>query len=812
MDLFLQDLRYAVRSLARSRGFTTVAVLVLGLGIAANTAIFSVVNGVLLKPLPYANPDRVVMLWSHWENWPQTWVSPPEFADYTRELRSAEHVAAFDYGSRNLTGGDRPERIRAAFGSGELFPTLGAHAAVGRVFTASDDVPGAARVAVLSDGLWRRRFGGDLSMLGQTIRLSDSTVTVIGIMPAAFELPLDFGQPVDLWMPLALGIPDPGERGNHGLNVVARLRAGTSIESAQRELDGLTTRLRATYPRDYGAQFGASLVPVKTQVVGKIGPALLVLLGAVGFVLLIACANVANLLLARAESREREIAVRTALGAGRGRIVRQLLTESAVLALAGGTLGLLLAVVGLRALIAMAPASVPRIAEVGIDARVLAFTIAVAMTTGILFGLAPALHATRGNLHGSLKSGARGGTAGGPRLRLRRVLAIGEIAVSLVLVIGACLLVQSFARLRNVDPGFDPERVLTMRVSLAPARYPSGREVRAFYRALIDRARSLPGVQSVGAVRVLPMTSVIGDWGFAIEGRQTAAGAPSYSQGDWQVVTPDYFRAMRIPVKRGRSLSDADDDRAPGAIMFNDALAAKVFPGDDAVGHRVRMGGDTVWRTIVGVVGNVRHRGLDEEARPELYLPHAQWPTANGPTQRAMVLTLRTAGEPTMVAGALRREVRALDPDVPVSEMQPMVDVLGSWVGERRLTMLVLGLLAATALVLAAVGTYGVLSYTVAQRTREIGIRIALGARSHDVVTMVVRQGTTLAVAGVLVGTLAALLLTRLLAGLLYGVPARDPLTFAGVAALLLVTAIGATYVPALRATRVEPTEALRAE
>ncbi|MDQ6886219.1 MAG: ABC transporter permease [Gemmatimonadota bacterium] len=812
MELFLQDLRYAVRSLSRSRGFTAVAVLVLGLGIAVNTAIFSVVNGVLLKPLPYANPERVVMLWSHWENWPQTWVSPPEFADYARELRSTERVAAFDYGSRNLTGGDRPERIRAGFGSGELFPTLGAHAKRGRVFTVRDDVPGAPRVAVISDGLWRRRFGGDPGVLGQTIRLSDSLVTVIGIMTAGFELPLDFGQPVDLWMPLALGIPDPNDRGSHGLNVVARLRAGTSIEAAQKDVDALTMRLRATYPRDYDAQFGASLVPVKMQVAGKIGPALLVLLGAVGFVLLIACANVANLLLARAESREREIAVRTALGAGRGRIVRQLLTESAVLAVAGGTLGLLLAVAGLRALVAMAPASVPRIAEVGIDARVLAFTAAVAVATAILFGLAPALHATRGELHDSLKSGARGGSAGAPRLRLRRMLAIGEIAVSLVLVIGACLLVQSFARLRNVNPGFDPERVLTMRVSLAPARYPGGREVRAFYGELIARARVLPGVLSVGAVRVLPMTSVIGDWGFAIEGRQQGAGAPNHSQGDWQVVTPDYFRAMHIPLKRGRSLSDADDDRAPGAIMFNEALAARVFPGQDAVGHRVRMGGDTVWRTIVGVVGNVRHRGLDEEARPELYLPHAQWPTANGPTQRAMVLTLRTPGEPTMAAAALLREVRALDPDVPVSEVQPMVDVLGSWIGERRLTMLVLGLLAGTALVLAAVGTYGVLAYTVAQRTREIGIRIALGARAHDVVSMIVRQGTTLAVTGVLVGTVAALLLTRLLAGLLYGVPPRDPLTFAGVATLLFVMAVGAAYVPARRATRVEPTEALRAE
>ncbi|MDQ6829893.1 MAG: ABC transporter permease, partial [Gemmatimonadota bacterium] len=478
MDTLVRDLRYALRSLRRNPGFTAIAVSVLALGIAANTAIFSVVNGVLLAPLPYAQPDRVVMLWSHWENWPQTWVSPPELDDYQRGMRGLENVAAFDYGPRNLTGDDSPERVRAAFMSAEIFPALGARAARGRVFTKQDDRLGAARVALISDGLWKRRFASDPSVVGRDIRLSDSVVTVIGIMPAEFELPLDFGQPVDLWMPIALGASDPNDRGNHGLNVVARLRSGTSLAAAQAELDALGKRQRETYPTSYTAAFGATLVPVTTQVLGKVGPALLLLLGSVGFVLLISCANVANLLLARAESRQREIAVRTALGAARSRVVRQLLTESGVLALAGGALGLLLAIAGLRGLVMLAPASIPRVAAVGIDARVLAFTTVIALATGILFGLIPALHAARADLQSALKAGSRGAGGGVGQLRLRRVLAAGEIAISLVLVIGAALLVQSFVRLRNVNAGFDPDNVLTMRVTLAPARYPGNREVR----------------------------------------------------------------------------------------------------------------------------------------------------------------------------------------------------------------------------------------------------------------------------------------------------------------------------------------------
>ncbi len=813
MDTLLHDLRYALRSLRRNPGFTAIAVTVLALGIAANTAIFSVVNGVLLAPLPYEQPDRVVMLWSHWENWPQTWVSPPELDDYQRELRALEHVAAFDYGPRNLTGGDTPERVRAAFMSAEIFPALGARPARGRVFTKQDDQPGAARVALISDGLWRRRFASDPSIVGKDIRLSDSVVTVIGIMPAEFELPLDFGQPVDLWMPIALATSDPNDRGNHGLNVVARLRKGTSLAAAQAELDGLGKRQRETYPNAYTSAFGATLVPVATQVLGKVGPALLLLLGSVGFVLLIACANVANLLLARAESRQREIAVRTALGAARGRIVRQLLTESGVLALVGGAIGLLLAVAGLRGLVMLAPASIPRVAAVGIDARVLAFTTVVALATGILFGLVPALHAARTDLQQALKAGTRGAGIGLGQLRLRRVLAAGEIAISLVLVIGAALLVQSFVRLRNVNAGFDPENVLTMRVTLAPSRYPGNREVREFYHTLIGRTQGFPGVKAVGAVRVLPMTSTMGDWGFLVEGKTTPDGKPGFSQGDWQVMTPGYFAAMRIPLERGRMLTDADDDRAPGVILFNETEAKKVFGDADPIGHRIRMGVDTTWRTVIGVVADVRHRGLDEAARGEIYLPHAQWPMSqNGPTMRGMTLVIRTNGDPAAAAAPIRREVHALDADVPISDVRTMTDVLGSWAGERRLTMLVLGMLAATALVLAAVGTYGVMSYNVAQRTREIGIRVALGARAEDVVGMIVRQGAAIALTGVLAGIGAALVLTHFMTGLLFGVTARDPLTFGSVALLLLVTAVGATYVPARRATRVAPTEALRAE
>jgi predicted permease len=567
-------------------------------------------------------------------------------------------------------------------------------------------------------------------------------------------------------------------------------------------------------PDSYSPAFGATLVPVREQVLGDVRTPILVLLGAVGFVLLIACANVANLLLARSEARGREVAVRTALGAARGRIVRQLLTESVVLALLGGVGGLLLAYWGVSALVAAAPASVPRVAEVGVDGRVLAFTLLVSLGTGLLFGTVPALHATRADLHGMLKDGGRGSTVDAGRQRFRRAMVVTEIALALVLVVGAGLLIQSFARLRGVDAGFDPDGVLTMQLALPPSTYAEKGQVWAFYRQALDRVRALPGVKAAGAVRALPMTGPVGDWGLRVEGRPAPGPHEEGIAGDWQVVTPDYFRTLGIRLVRGRLLTEADDDRAVPAILVNEELAKRAWPDGEAVGRRLMLGGtvDSVWRTVVGVVADVRQQGLDAAIRPELYLPHAQWPAGDGTPQRNMALVVRGNGDVTALAGAIRREIRRIDSNLPVSDVRTMNAVVGSWAAERRLTTLVLGAFALVALALAAVGIYAVMAYAVVRRTHEIGIRMALGAAERDVLGMVVGQGVALALIGVAVGLAAALALTRLMSSMLYEVSATDPATFAGLALLLAAVAVAATYVPARRATRVDPMVALRSE
>ena len=812
MDTLLHDLRFALRTLRKSPGFTTVAVLTLALGIGATTAIFSVVNGVLLRPLPYGQPERVVMLWNHWKGWPETWLSQAEYWDFSDQNRSFEGVAAFTDGTRNITGNGDPEKLRADFVTANAFPLLGVRAARGRTFTAQEDQPGSG-VAIISDGLWKRRFGGDPGVVGRSIQLDDSAVTVIGVMPPGFQLPLDFaGQSKDLWLPLAL-VRDSAAadgRGNHGLNAFAKLGPGVTLAAANAEVGAIAKRMTELYPTEEPEGFGSFIVPVTTQVMGDVRPALLLLLGATAFVLLVACANVANLLLARSEVRQQEIAVRTALGAGRTRLVRQLLTESIVLALTGGAFGLLLARWGIDGLLATAPTGIPRLEQVGIDDRVLAFALLASIGTGILFGLAPAFHLALRDIQGTLRSYGRGSTAGGARSRIRHALVVSEIAIALVLVIGGALLIQSFVRLRGVDAGFDPRNVLTLQISLPPSSYASNAQVRTFYRTLLERARGLPGVQSAGATRALPMDGVIGDWGFTIEGPD--ASQSDHMQGDWQVVAPGYFAAMRIALKEGRPLTDADDDGAAGVILMNEELARRAFPRGDAVGRRVRMGGDTLWRTVIGIVGDVRQRGLDAEVRPELYLPHAQFPTAAGNALRQMYVVVHTASDPAGITSAIRREMRALDPNVPIASVRTMDTVVGSWAAERRLSMGVLSILAIVALALAAIGTYGVMSYAVAQRTQEIGLRMALGAEPRDVLNLVVRQGLGLALTGVVIGLAAALALTRLMHSMLYQVGATDPATFVGITVLLAATAIVATYIPARRATRIAPTVALQSE
>jgi putative ABC transport system permease protein len=815
-----QDLRYAFRGLWQRPGFTLVAVLTLALGIGANSAIFSVVNGVLLRALPYEQSDRLAMIWGHRNQEPLAEISVPEYWDLRERTRAFAGVAAFADGNVNLTGSGRPERIRAGYLTGNTIPLLGVAPAIGRGFTAEEDLPGGPAVVLLSDGLWRRRFGADPAVVGRVLTLDDTPTTVIGVMPPEFQLPTHYaGAPRELWAPMQL---DPAinraERGWHFLEVIGRLRDGVTLESASAETSSLMRGMLASYPTEYTPEFDGSATAVSQAVVGDVRPALLVLLGAVALLLLIACANVAGLLLARSEARQREIALRTALGAGRPRLVRQLLTESLLLAAAGGLVGLLLAVWGVRGLVLVAPPSVPRLEAVGIDLRVLGYTLGVTLVTGVLFGLAPALHAVRGNLTDALTDGGRAGTTGRVRQRVRQALVAGQVAVALVLVTGAGLLVQSFLRLRQVNPGFVPEGLLTARVELSPVRYQANDAKRRFYEALLERLRSVPGVRSAAIARALPMTGKleIGDWSFVLEGQAASPPLPTdWRPADWQVVSPGYFATMGIPVRQGRDFAASDRLGAPGAIIINRTLARQVWPEGDALGRRVLLGGggaDSVWRTVVGIVDDVRHRGLAASPRPEMFLPYGQFPAGTGTVPPSMHVVLRAAGDPAALAKALGAAVAGLDPDVPLSGVQTMETAMGSWAAERRLIMLLVSGFAVVALVLGSVGIYGVMAHLVTQREREIGVRMALGALPGQILRLVVSQSAWLVGAGIAAGTVGALAATRVLGSLLFQVRPTDPLTFLATALVLIAAAAGATLVPALRAIRTDPAHALRSE
>jgi putative ABC transport system permease protein len=816
----VQDLRYALRGLRQRPGFALVAILTLALGIGATTAIFSVVNGVLLRPLPYDRPERLAMIWGHRTTQPLAELSVPEYWELRERTRAFAGVAALADGHLNLTGAGDAERLNAGYVTANAPALLGVTPRLGRGFTAEEDLPGGPAAVLLSDGLWRRRFGADPGVVGRTVVLDDTPTTVVGVMPPGFQLPAHYaGPPMELWAPMQLDpASDRSVRGWHFLTVMGRLRDGVELEAATAEVSTLMRGMLAEHPTDYTPEFDGSATPMSQEVVGDVRPALLILLGAVGLLLLMACANVAGLLLARSEARQREIALRTALGAARQRLLRQLLTESLLLAVAGGLCGLMLAVWGVRGLVLAAPASVPRLDAVGIDARVLGFTLGVTLLTGILFGVAPALHALRTNLAGVLTDGGRAGTAGGRRQQARRALVTGQVAIALVLVTGAGLLVQSFLRLRRVDPGFVPERLLTARVELSPVRYATNDDRRRFYEALLERLRPVPGVRSVATARALPMTGKleIGDWSFVLEGQAASPPLPTdWHPADWQVVSPGYFGAMEIPVLRGRDFIAGDRLGAPGAVIVNRTLARQVWPEGDAVGHRVLLGGggaDSVWRTVIAVVGDVRHRGLTAAPRPEMYLPYAQFPAGTGTTPAAMHVVLRTAGDPSALAPALRAAVAATGADVPLSGVQTMEAALGGWAAERRLIMLLVSGFALVALALGSVGIYGVLAHLVAQREREIGVRIALGALPGQILGLVVSQSAWLVGAGIAAGTVGALAVTRLLTGLLFQVQPTDPLTFAGTALVLVFVAACATLVPALRAVRTDPAHSLRSD
>jgi putative ABC transport system permease protein len=809
IDDLLQDLRYGLRMLRRHPGFTIVAALTLALGIGANTAMFSVVEAVLLRPLPYPAADRLVMVWENvnlpaYKNDRNT-PSPGNFNDWRRQATAFSAMAAIGYRAWNLTGAGDPTRIDGEAVSAGLFSVLGVDAALGRTFTDEEDQPGGPKVVVLGHGLWTDRFGSDRAIVGRKMLLDDTPYTIVGVMPRGFAFP----DPDDrLWIPIGLTPEQLANHGSHFLRVVARLKPGATLAQAQAEIDGIAAHLTQQYPAS-NTGVGARVMSLRDQTTGDVQPTLLLLLGLVGFVLLMVCANIGNLLLARASAREREFAVRAALGAGRGRVLRQLLTESVLLALLGGVAGLLLASWGISALRTLAPASLPQATGLSLDASVGAFNFAVACLAGLACGLAPAWHAERHDLHAAIKSEARG-SSHRSAARARNLLVVAETALGVVVLVGAGLLLRSFRQLQNVAVGFESDRVLTFRVALPAPRYGALQKRTAFYRELVDRLGAMPRVQSAGGISFLPLTLSGRSTGINVEGDPPPApGEVKFV--DFRSVTPGYFATLRIPIIEGRDVAWSDMPDAPAAIVVSQAAARAFWPNRDAIGRRIKLGSSNntsiPWLTVVGVVGNVHQFDLVRQPRPAIYLAGSQDP-GTGDTVRDWVV--RTAGDPAALAPAARSAVWAVDGALPITRLQPLDRVRAAATGREQFTLLLVTLFAVLALVLAAVGLYGVTAYAVAQRTRELGIRVALGATSRDVVRLVLDMGGRLVLVGLAIGTLAALMLSRLMSTLLFGVSARDPMTFAGVALLLAAVSMVACYIPARRATRVDPVIALR--
>ena len=808
-----QDLRYGLRMLWKSPGFTLVAVAAIALGIGANTAIFSVVNAVLLRPLPYKDPEQLVLVQHSYPRLDlKATVSAPGFTHYRATARSFSDVAAISGWEANLTGVGDPERLQGAKVSANLFPMLGVDAARGRVLAEEENSPGSDRVVVLSDAFFRRRFGANPSVVGGALTINGEGYTVVGVMPESFQFGREMGQAPDLFAPLAFTpeqLSPENNLTNEYLSVLARLKEGVAIEQAQGEMDAIAADLREKYmpPGSDASYWGLALTRFDELVVGKIRPALLTLLGAVALVLLIACANVANLLLARSAARQKEIAIRTAMGAGRWRIMRQLLTESVMLSLLGGAAGLLLGLWVVDLLVAVNADKVPRAYEIGLDLRVLGFALLVSLATGLLFGLAPALQTSKIDLHDTLKEGGRGGRAG-LRRGVRGALVVTELSLALVLLVGAGLLIRSFLRVQEVNPGFNPDKLLVMQLSLPGFKYPEKAQRDGFYRQLLAEVSALPGVRSAGAVSVLPLSNQNQSGSFRIEGREVPPGG-SLPHGDRWAATAGYFETMEIPLLRGRYFTPQDTADSQPVAVISEALARKYWPDEDPLGKRISFQGGTqnpVWREVVGIVAHVKHNnGLEGESRVQYYIPHTQ--LANS----SMFLVAR-ADNPESLAGAVRGAVRSLDRDLPVYRVTTMDQVVSDSLAQRRFSMYLLGAFAALALALAVIGLYGVMSYTVAQRTHEIGIRMALGAQPLAILRMVVGQGMALALAGVGVGVGAALGLTRLMSTMLYGVRAFDPATFVAISLALGAVAFLACFIPARRATRVDPMVALRYE
>ena len=806
MESLKQDLVYAIRTWLKSPVVTVIAMLAMALGIGANTAVFSIVNAILLRPLPYPAAERLVRVWESEPELDKAPIAPADFLDWRQQNQSFEQLAAFRSQSFNFTEGQEPERIRGARVSANFFSLLGIQPALGRSFTEEEDQPQRNKVLVLSDELWRRRFGSDPNIVGKTTLVNDQSYQIVGVMPRGATFPT---KQAEVFTPNAFNDAEKKTRRTHYIFAIGRLKQNVTFAQAQSDMSAIASRLGEQFPASNG-KVGVKLVSLKEEVVGNVQRLLIILMVAVVCVLLIACANIANLLLSRALTRQKEVAIRNALGASRGRIIRQMLTESVLLSLVGGALGLVLAfgiVYGLRTI---NPANIPRITEIHLDARSLAFTFAISLLTGVLFGLFPALRASTPDLEESLREGSQRQSASRAHNRLRNLLVVSEIALSLLLLIVSGLLIKSFVRLNNVDLGFDQSNLLTMEIALPGAKYKDGQSQVAFFQQAVENLKSLPGVQSVGAISDLPLlggNSTI----FEIEGRPVEQSEKPLTE--YRLISPDYFRTMNIQLLKGRYFSEGDHKTAPGVVIVNETMAKRFFPGEEVLGKRIGLSNPADWREIVGVVRDVRDYGPDIEPTPESYVPMVQNAAdyLDG-TSSGMALVLRTASDPRSLTPVVRERIHNLDKAQPIQNLKTMEERFGESVAQRRFNMLVLSIFAGLALVLAAVGVYGVISYSVTQRTHEFGVRMALGAQPAAVNRLVLGHVLKLAVAGIVLGLAAAFAITRTISSFLYGVTATDATVFIGTSLLMAAIALLASYYPARRATRVNPIIALRAE
>lgn len=815
MGIFWQDVRFAMRSMLKSYVFTAVAIITLALGIGANTALFSVASGVLLRSLPFAEPERIVFVWIKNPRRQMDVDKLPapaaDFLDWRSQNRVFDKMSAFYSSSFALTGSAAPERIEGVRATADFFDVLGAKAAKGRTFIAGEDRPGNDRVVILSDGFWKRRFGADPAVVGKTLTLNGAPHEIIGVMPEEFDFPqgpsmpsyLQFPLRPELWAPLAFSDEVARGRSTFNLSTIARLKPGVTVAQAQADMSAIAASIDQQYRKSSG--YGTGLVQMREQLVGDVRTALLVLLGAAGLVLFISCVNVSNLLLARLARRQQEMALRSALGARRGRLVRQLLTESVALALVGGVLGLLLANWGTRLLLSMSPSSIPNAAEIGIDVRVLFFTCAAMLLAGVVSGILPAVQASRTDLNSLLRAEGYGSTSGARSRRVRNLLVTAEVGLALLLLIGAGLLARSFMLLNQVKLGFDPDKALTLHFILPEYKYPEDRMNLAFFDQLLPRIATAPGVESVGLVSNLPLSGTTTSTNFTIEGQPPPSPRDS-PLADYTLATPGFFDALRIPIMRGRPFGEQDTATSPGVVLINEAMAKRYWPGEEPVGKAisVSVGQYKGRREVVGVVSNVRREALSAEPRPEMYVPYAQHP------ERYVYMVVRARENPLGLAQTVRSEVLAVDKDQPVTKVRTMTQVVSDSESRRRFNLLLMCLFAGLALVLALVGIYGVVAYSVTQRAHEIGIRMALGATPGSVIRLIVRQGMIPVLVGTAGGLLAAYALTRVMSSMLFGVSASDPAVFLYASAAVLLVALLAIYLPARRTTKIDPMTVLR--